>query len=207
LDRWWKFKYSKRQLAGAGTQTAGLAFGGKPVTKQQKNTMDQLGHSGGNLKQQGTLVSRLWYTNSRFSFWWYSSYYWCNRRIRWNNLDNMDPLNTARSLFSRCRYTNSWISFWWLLSSSFCTGATEEYNGTSWTTKSRKFKYSKKGLAGAGIQTAALAFGGKATLSVTPIAATEEYDGATWTTSPASLVNSKNIRWSRNYNSSISFWW
>jgi hypothetical protein len=29
LGNWWKFKYSKKiQLAGAGTQTAGLAFGG-----------------------------------------------------------------------------------------------------------------------------------------------------------------------------------
>jgi hypothetical protein len=39
------------------------------------------------------------------------------------------------------------------------TGATEEYDGTNWTT-SPKFKYSKKFLAGAGTQTAALAFGG-----------------------------------------------
>jgi hypothetical protein len=43
------------------------------------------------------------------------------------------------------------------------------------------FKYSKKELAGAGTQTAGLAFGG----SLTPGAvtgATEEYDGSTWTT-------------------------
>jgi hypothetical protein len=28
LDCWWKFKYSKNYLAGAGIQTAALAFGG-----------------------------------------------------------------------------------------------------------------------------------------------------------------------------------
>jgi hypothetical protein len=44
----------------------------------------------------------------------------------------------------------------------------------------QRFKYSKRYLAGAGTQTAGLAFGG------TPPAATgatEEYDGSTWTTS------------------------
>jgi hypothetical protein len=43
-------------------------------------------------------------------------------------------------------------------------------------------------LAGAGTQTAALAFGG------TPLtAATEEYDGATWTTSPPGLNTARNL--------------
>jgi hypothetical protein len=45
---------------------------------------------------------------------------------------------------------------------------------------SRKFKYSKKGLAGTGIQTAALAFGGYITANS---GATEEYDGNSWTSS------------------------
>jgi hypothetical protein len=45
----------------------------------------------------------------------------------------------------------------------------------------RKFKHSKIALAGAGTQTAALAFGGS-TSSTT--GATEEYDGSTWTTIP-----------------------
>jgi hypothetical protein len=42
----------------------------------------------------------------------------------------------------------------------------------------------RSALAGAGIQTAALAFGGLIHLYT---GATEEYDGTTWTTSPASL--------------------
>jgi hypothetical protein len=40
-------------------------------------------------------------------------------------------------------------------------------------------------LAGAGTQTAGLAFGGEANPPIT--GATEEYDGSTWTTSPGSL--------------------
>jgi hypothetical protein len=53
-------------------------------------------------------------------------------------------------------------------------------------------------LAGAGIQTAALAFGGYGP----PItAATEEYDGTSWTSSPASLAYSKKqISRCRNTN-------
>jgi hypothetical protein len=41
-----KFKHSKNGLAGAGTQTAGLAFGGDtpPNTEQQKNMTALLGH-------------------------------------------------------------------------------------------------------------------------------------------------------------------
>jgi hypothetical protein len=60
-------------------------------------------------------------------------------------------------------------------------------------------------LAGAGIQTAALAFGG-GTPSVT--GATEEYNGATWTSSPASLAYRKNSTRKCWYTSiCFSFWW
>jgi hypothetical protein len=41
-----KFKYCKKYLGGAGTQTAGLAFGGnilQLLQEQQKNMMEQVG--------------------------------------------------------------------------------------------------------------------------------------------------------------------
>jgi hypothetical protein len=63
------------------------------------------------------------------------------------------------------------------------TAATEEYNGTSWTT-SGSLNTARGDLNGVGIQTAALAFGGYAGA---PTGATENYDGATWSNSPASL--------------------
>jgi hypothetical protein len=62
--------------------------------------------------------------------------------------------------------------------------ATEEYDGTSWTSNPTGLNTARWGLAGAGTQTAALGFGGT-TGSLT--GATEEYDGSTWTTSPGSL--------------------
>jgi hypothetical protein len=58
-------------------------------------------------------------------------------------------------------------------------------------------------LAGAGTQTAGLAFGG-GNPSVT--GATEEYDGNSWTTSP-NLNTARLFSRSRNTNSSGSFWW
>jgi hypothetical protein len=61
--------------------------------------------------------------------------------------------------FRRLWNSNSSFSFWWSMTPPG-TGATEEYDGTSWTS-SPKFKYSKKNLGGAGTQTAALAFGGQ----------------------------------------------
>jgi hypothetical protein len=46
----------------------------------------------------------------------------------------------------------------------------------------------RRDLAGAGIQTAALAFGGN---TGTETAVTEEYDGTSWTSSPASLSTAR----------------
>jgi hypothetical protein len=53
--------------------------------------------------------------------------------------------------------------------------STEEYNGTSWTAGGN-VGTSRRYLAGCGIQTAGLIFGGNP-----PTGATEEYDGSTWT--------------------------
>jgi hypothetical protein len=64
------------------------------------------------------------------------------------------------------------------------SGATEEYDGSTWTSNPTGLNTARRALAGAGTQTAALAFGGNAA----PITgATEEYDGTSWTTSPVSM--------------------
>jgi hypothetical protein len=67
---------------------------------------------------------------------------------------------SKRSNLAGCRNSNSSFSFW-RNSYGFLHTATEEYDGSSWTA-GEFFKYSlENGLAGAGTQTAALAFGGK----------------------------------------------
>jgi hypothetical protein len=64
--------------------------------------------------------------------------------------------------------------------------ATEEYDGSTWTNSPASMNTARgfMGSAGAGTQTAALAFGG---LPLT--GATEEYNGASWATSPGSSLN------------------
>jgi hypothetical protein len=65
---------------------------------------------------------------------------------------------------------------------------------TSWTTNPTGLNTARYNLAGAGTQTAALAFGG---YTGTPnTGATEEYDGNTWTSNPGSL-NTARRRFSR----------
>jgi hypothetical protein len=62
----------------------------------------------------------------------------------------------------------------------------------------------RRHLAGAGIQTAALGFGGYSTAST---GATEEYDGTSWTTIPGSKYSKNVLGRSRDSNFCFSFWW
>jgi hypothetical protein len=61
------------------------------------------------------------------------------------------------------------------------TGATEEYDGTTWATSPGSLNTARQNLAGCGTQTAGLAFGGYT--GTVPTGATEEYDGISWTSS------------------------
>jgi hypothetical protein len=69
------------------------------------------------------------------------------------------------------------------------TGATEEYDGSTWTSNPTGLNTARTGLAGCGTQTAALAFGGSLPGNT---GATEEYDGSSWTTNPGSM---NTARW------------
>ena len=60
------------------------------------------------------------------------------------------------------------------------TNSTEKYNGSSWTA-SGNLNTSRRGLAGCGISTAGLAFGGTTAPPSTTTTATEEFNGSSWT--------------------------
>jgi hypothetical protein len=60
-------------------------------------------------------------------------------------------------------------------------------------------------LAGAGTQTAGLAFGGYS--PGVSLAATEEYDGSSWTAGGSLNTAKKKFRRMWNANSSTCFWW
>jgi hypothetical protein len=83
--------------------------------------------------------------------------------------------------------------------------ATEEYNGTSWTSGG-SLVTARDQLAGAGTQTAALAFGGyDGTVNT---GATEEYNGSTWTSNPTGLNTARSyFSRSRYTNCCFRIWW
>ena len=60
------------------------------------------------------------------------------------------------------------------------TNATEEYNGSSWTSGGTG-STARQSLGSAGTQTAGLAFGGLTSAPTANLTATEEYDGTSWT--------------------------
>jgi hypothetical protein len=66
------------------------------------------------------------------------------------------------------------------------TAATEEYDGSTWTTSPGSLATARRYLRGCGTQTAGLAAGGTSP-PLTVINQTELYDGTSWTTSPASM--------------------
>jgi hypothetical protein len=73
------------------------------------------------------------------------------------------------------------------------TGATEEYDGSTWTSNPTGLNTARRTLGGCGTQTAALAFGGGYESYYSfRTGATEEYDGSTWTTNPPGL-NTEDI--------------
>jgi hypothetical protein len=69
----------------------------------------------------------------------------------------------SKIIFSWSRNTNFSSSIWWLYWNS--TGATEEYDGSTWATSPGSMNTARQGLAGSvnGTQTAALGFGGNTT--------------------------------------------
>ena len=68
------------------------------------------------------------------------------------------------------------------------SNATEEYDGTSWTT-SGSMNTARSEFGGAGIQTSTLAFGGEAAPGNT--SAVESYTGSTWANNPNSLSSAR----------------
>jgi hypothetical protein len=112
-------------------------------------------------------------------------------------------LNTARNRLGGAGTQTAGLAFG---GGPSITGATEEYNGTTWATSPGSLNTARRLLGGAGIQTAALAFGGDTTPPNT--GATEEYDGTSWTTSPLKFKYSKKF-FSRLWhtNSRFSIWW
>jgi hypothetical protein len=82
-------------------------------------------------------------------------------------------LNTARNNLAGCGTQTAALAFGGETPPN--TGATEEYDGSTWTSSPASLATARGYLAGAGTQTSALAFGG---IQPPASAATEEWTGA-----------------------------
>ena len=172
---------ARDNLAGAGIQTAALAFGG--ATPSLTTATEEYGgngwSNGGNLGTAryklagaGTQTAGLAIgggvppSNTASGL---------TEEYGGTSWTAGGALSTARKELAGCGTQTAGLAFGGRTTT--LTNATEEYNGSSWTAGGN-LGANKYLLAGAGIQTAGLAFGG---FSGTALNATEEYDGSSWT--------------------------
>ena len=172
-------------LAGAGTQTAGLAFGGATPGGDETEEYDGSAWTAGGFLNQGryglagagTQTAGLAIGNTTETEEYNGSV--------WTVGGN---LNISRIKFAAAGTQTAGLGFAGTSNdefdpndSTFLSSTTEEYDGSTWTAGgnlSTKREY----IAGAGTQTAGLGFGGllDQTLYLSTNA-TEEYDGSAWT--------------------------
>jgi hypothetical protein len=183
----------RRYLMGGGTQTAALAVGGISTaqtgatelydgsTWTSNPTGLTRGSSTYDAGQAGTQTAALVFGGEPATT---ATESW-NGSI-WTAVNSM---NTARWSLAGAGTQTAGLAFGGYTGTAN-TGATEEYDGTSWATSPGSLNTARNGIDGSinGTQTATLAFGG----NVPPNSnATELYDGISWTTSPASLSTSR----------------
>jgi len=179
----------RRYLMGTGTQTAALAMGGintgatgatelydgstwtsNPTGLTRPTSTYDAGQAG---TQTAALVFGGEPTSAATESW--------NGSV-WTAVNS---LNTARHSLTGSGTQTAALGFGGQ-SATAATGATEEYDGTSWATSPGSLNTARNGIDGSinGTQTATLAFGGHLPPSTT---ATELYDGTSWTSNPTGL--------------------
>ena len=183
-------------LAGAGTQTAALIFGGvtfpggvaQSATEKYDGTnwtsVNPLntarGSSDGSIGGAGTQTSALIFTGQSPGG---GAFTGTTEKYDGTNWTTVNSMNTARGRIGGCGTQTSALVFGGLPPPA-SSAATEKYDGTNWTSVN-SMNTAKQRLAGCGTQTSALAFGGSP--PPTGGTSTEKYDGTNWTT-----VNSMN---------------
>ena len=166
-------------LGGAGTQTAGLTFGGTAVPGNTNSTEAYNGTSwtaGGNLNTTRNYITGTGLQTAALAFGGYttasSSATEAYNGTSWTAGGN---LNTARYGSGGAGIQTSALNFGGYTTA--VTNATESYNGSTWTS-APNMNTSRYVLGGCGTQTSALGFGGLITASSN---ATESYNGTSWT--------------------------
>ena len=172
-------------LAGAGTQTAGLGFGGSNIDGSvNSNATEEYDGSawtaGGNLNTTRRQLAGAGIQTAGLAFGGYDGNYLdVTEEYNGSSWSSGGNMNTARGVLAGAGIQTAGLAFGGADGNSL--NVTEEYDGSSWSSGGN-LNNTRYDLAGVGTQTAGLAFGSN------PLAAhTEEYNGTSWTS-----VNSMN---------------
>ncbi len=169
-------------LGGAGTQTAGLAFGGvSPETDKNESYNGSAWTEIADLQQVGTKMIGFGTSTAAICCGGDISNSYSNRSETWDgsSWSEGNNLNQARNEIGAVSgTTTAGLVFGGQGPPPGMQDATESYNGTSWTEVS-DLNTARYALMGAGTTTAGLAFGG----NVDPgdKAETESWNGSSWT--------------------------
>jgi uncharacterized delta-60 repeat protein len=193
-------------LAGAGTQNAGLAFGGgiegSPFTVSCTEEYNGSTWTAGgalittreSLAGAGTQNEALAFGGATLGpFLLYS----CTEEYDGSAWAAGGALITARCNIGGTGTQNEGLAF----GGSPIGGCTEEYNGTSWSSGGVLIT-GRPALAGAGTQNAGLAFGGA--ISPSSATCTEEYNGTSWSSGGALIIARDSLAGAGTQNAGLA---
>jgi hypothetical protein len=173
----------RSRMAGCGTQTVGLGFGGySPNTGKTEEYNGTGWANGGALNTARYNLGGCGTQTAGLGFAGYNGSTLKNESEEYNGSSwtEGNNVNTSRQMLAASGTQTAGLGFGGYTPSPAANkNETEEYDGTSWS-EQNNLNTARRILAGAGTQTAGLAFGGFVTTSS---ASTEEYDGTSWTAS------------------------
>jgi len=167
----------RSDLAGAGTQNAGLAFGGRTYSQTYFSCTEEYDGSswsaGGALITAREKLAGAGTQDAAISFGGYDdpNYLSCTEEYNGTSWAAGGALITGRQGLAGAGTQNAGLAFGGSWPSYSCT---EEYDGSSWSAGGALIT-ARAGLGGAGTQTEGLAFGG---FTPSRVLCTEEYTGA-----------------------------
>jgi len=198
----------RQQLAGAGTQNAGLAFGGSngypntagSCTEEYDGTSWSAG--GGLITARETLAGAGEQTAAlAFGGGYLLS---CTEEYNGTSWSTGGSLITGRIYLGGVGTQNAALAFAGIASPFTIVSCTEEYNGSSWSSGGAIIT-SRHGLAGAGTQNEALAFGGRAFSPIDISSCTEEYNGSSWSVGGSLSISRYGLAGAGTQNAGLAF--
>jgi hypothetical protein len=198
----------RRDLAGAGTQNAGLAFGGVKDPPVMLGCTEE--YNGTSWTTGGPLISRRYglagagTQNAGLAFGGVGApliTVSCTEEYNGSSWTAGGALITGRDFLAGAGTQDAGLAFGGTRPS--ITNCTEEYNGSSWSVGNALINGTFI-LAGTGIQNAGLAFGGVGNSSPA-LCCTEEYNGISWTAGGSLITGRAFLAGSGTQNASLAF--